>query len=57
MYKGTSVRDIYQIILYNNIINYFVEETRRYAFFFFLNYPDPQIIRDDVRCFILDFNR
>jgi len=38
------------MFLDNNIVNYLVEETRRYALF--LKCPDPNITHDGIRCFI-----
>lgn len=42
--------DIFETFLDNDLINYLMEETRRYALF--LNCPDPNIITDEIRFFI-----
>lgn len=49
-YKNLSIVDIFETFLDYDIINYLVDETRRYALF--LNCPDPHISHDEIRCFI-----
>jgi len=49
-YKNLSIVDIFETFLDYDIINYHVDETRRYAIF--LNCPDPHITHDEIRCFI-----
>lgn len=45
-----SIVDIFEIFLDDNIINFLVEETRRYAFV--LSCPDPNITNEEIRCFM-----
>ncbi|KAG5863296.1 hypothetical protein JTB14_020643 [Gonioctena quinquepunctata] len=45
-----SAVEIFEQFIDTEIIEYFVNESRRYALF--LNRPDPKISGDEIRCFI-----
>ncbi|KAG5887401.1 hypothetical protein JTB14_001591 [Gonioctena quinquepunctata] len=49
-YEEMSAVEIFEQFIDTEIIEYFVNESRRYALF--LNRPDPKISGDEIRCFI-----
>jgi len=49
-YKNMSAIDIFEKFIDTEIIDHLVVETRRYALF--LNYLDPNITAEEIRCFI-----
>ncbi|KAG5889889.1 hypothetical protein JTB14_032788 [Gonioctena quinquepunctata] len=49
-YEEMSAVEIFEQFIDTEIIEYFVNESRRYALFF--NRPDPKISGDEIRCFI-----
>lgn len=49
-FKNLSIIDVFERFIDVEIIDHIVQETQRYALF--LNYPDPKISADEIRCFI-----
>lgn len=49
-YENLSWADIFEMFFDNEIIEYLVEETQKYAIF--LNQPDPKITAAEIKCFL-----
>lgn len=49
-YASMTVTEIFELFLNDDIVNYLVDETRKYALF--LNLTDPKITGDEIRCFV-----
>lgn len=49
-YENLSCADIFEIFFDNEIIEFLVEETQKYAIF--LNHPDPNITAAEIKCFL-----
>lgn len=49
-YKNMSIVEIFENFIDDEIIEYLVIETRKYALF--INCPDPNITAEEIRCFI-----
>jgi DNA excision repair protein ERCC-6 len=50
IYQNMSIIDIFEKFIDDDIIQHFVVETKNYALF--LNCPDPNIISNEIRCFL-----
>lgn len=50
-YESLSYVDIFEMFFDNEIIEYLVEETQKYAIF--LNRPDPKISAAEIKCFLV----
>ncbi|KAL5239779.1 hypothetical protein ACI65C_007189 [Semiaphis heraclei] len=49
-YRNLSIVEIFEKFIDDEIIHHFVVETKNYALF--LNYPDPNITANEIRCFL-----
>lgn len=49
-YEGKTATEMFELFVDDDLIEYIVLETQRYALF--LNCPDPRITSDEIRCFL-----